>query len=130
MVDGNKAQKSKSKAQMEQGMAALDANDEMVPANPSLFTFQGGKKADEFAKLFSEAVSRNDFKVGDVVSGRVVEVQDDYVLVDINYKSEGLIPISEFRVVEGVRDIKIGNDVQVYIDKIENENGMIVLSKD
>src|SRR5690606_13471251 len=53
-----------------------------------------------------------------------------FVLVDINYKSEGLIPISEFRVVEGVRSVQVGQDVQVYIDKVENENGMVVLSKD
>jgi small subunit ribosomal protein S1 len=133
MTDTNKAQKSKSKAALEQVLAALDENDEKVPANPSLFTFdkKSGKRTDEnFEKLFSESLSQKDFKVGDVVTGRVVEVQSDYVLVDINYKSEGLIPISEFRVVEGVRDIRIGQDVQVYIDKIENENGMIVLSKD
>ena len=60
----------------------------------------------------------------------MVEVQEDYVLVDINYKSEGLIPISEFRVVDGQRDIKLGSEVEVYIDRIENENGMVVLSKD
>jgi small subunit ribosomal protein S1 len=108
----------------------LDENDEKVPANPSLFTFERKRADENFEKLFSESLNQKDFKVGDVVTGRVVEVQEDYVLVDINYKSEGLIPISEFRVVEGVRDIRIGQDVQVYIDKIENENGMIVLSKD
>jgi small subunit ribosomal protein S1 len=129
MVDSNKAQKSKAKAQLEQVLAALDANDEKVPANPSLFTFEK-RKDDSFEKLFSESVNKKDFKVGDVVTGRVVEVQPDFVLVDINYKSEGLIPISEFRVVEGARDVKVGQEVQVYIDKIENENGMIVLSKD
>ncbi len=129
MVDTNKAQKSKAKAQLEQVLAALDANDEKVPANPSLFTFEK-RKDDSFEQLFTEAVSKNDFKVGDVVTGRVVEVQTDFVLVDINYKSEGLIPVSEFRVVEGVRNVEVGQEVQVYIDKIENENGMIVLSKD
>jgi small subunit ribosomal protein S1 len=129
MVD-SKAQKSKAKAQLAEVLAALDANDEKVPANPSLFSFEKKKDDNSFEKLFSEAVSKNDFRVGDVVSGRVVEVQSDYVLVDINYKSEGLIPISEFRVVEGVRNVSVGQDVQVYIDKVENENGMVVLSKD
>ncbi len=62
--------------------------------------------------------------------GSVVEVQSDYVLVDINYKSEGLIAINEFRIVDGVRDVKAGDKVEVLIDRIENENGMIVLSKD
>lgn len=132
MMESNKSQKSKAKAQLEKVLAALDENDDKVPANPSLFTFKGpNAKADEsFDKLFKESLSQKDFKVGDVVSGRVVEVQSDYVLVDINYKSEGLIPIGEFRIVEGVRNVVVGQDVQVYIDKIENENGMIVLSKD
>jgi len=131
MTDTNKAQKSKAKAALEQVLAALDAQDDQVPANPSLFTFDKKRPdVESFEKLFKDEVDKNDFKVGDVVSGRVVEVQDDYVLVDINYKSEGLIPIGEFRVVEGVRNVDVGQEVQVYIDKIENENGMIVLSKD
>ncbi len=88
-------------------------------------------KADAgFTSLFEESVKEKDFKVGDVVHGTVVEVQSDYVLVDINYKSEGLIPINEFRVVDGVRQIKAGDQIEVYIDRVENENGMVVLSKD
>ncbi len=84
----------------------------------------------EFQTLFEQSIKERDFKVGDVVQGTVVEVQSDYVLVDINYKSEGLIPISEFRMVEGTRNVKPGDVVEVYIDRIENENGMVVLSKD
>jgi small subunit ribosomal protein S1 len=90
-----------------------------------------GKTIDaDFSGLFEESVKEKDFKVGDVVDGTVVEVQSDYVLVDINYKSEGLIPINEFRVVDGVRQIKAGDKIEVYIDRVENENGMVVLSKD
>lgn len=84
----------------------------------------------EFKTLFEQSIKERDFKVGDVVKGTVVEVQSDYVLVDINYKSEGLIPISEFRMVDGVPNVKPGDEVEVYIDRIENENGMVVLSKD
>lgn len=60
----------------------------------------------EFASLFEEAVSERDVKVGDIVHGKIVEVQTDYVLIDISYKSEGLIPMSEFRVVEGSAQIQ------------------------
>lgn len=87
-------------------------------------------QAQEFESLFEQSIKERDFKVGDVVQGTVVEVQSDYVLVDINYKSEGLIPINEFRMVEGTRSVKPGDVVEVYIDRIENENGMVVLSKD
>ncbi len=83
-----------------------------------------------FESMFEASVKERDFKAGDVVSGKVVEVQSDYVLVDINYKSEGLIPINEFRMVEGQRSVKPGDEVEVCIDRVENENGMVVLSKD
>jgi len=123
--------KTKSKAQIEreQVLAQLDEQDKDVPSNPGTFDDEG-VAVDSFANLFAESLDEKDFKVGDVVNGKVVEVQEDYVLVDIGYKSEGLIPISEFRVVEGHRGVDVGTEVEVYIDRIENENGMVVLSKD
>lgn len=127
--NGSAKNKAKAKIQREKLLAELDKEDSKVPSNPSLFPMDK-KNSESFESLLAESTDKGDFKVGEVVSGRVVEVQDDYVLVDINYKSEGLIPISEFRIVEGLRDIKVGQDIQVYIEKIENENGMVVLSKD
>lgn len=119
---------SKSQKEKLSVLAMLDAEDAKIPANPGL-----NNKADtagEFEKLFQASTKEQDFRVGDVVTGSVVEVQSDYVLVDINYKSEGLIPINEFRVVDGVRQVKVGEKIEVLIDRIENENGMIALSKD
>ncbi|MFN7453613.1 MAG: 30S ribosomal protein S1 [Pseudobdellovibrionaceae bacterium] len=120
--------KSLNKAQLEKQkvLAFLDQADKDVPANPGL---DAEKVGGDFETLFTQSMSEQDFKIGDVVTGSVVEVQSDYVLVDINYKSEGLIPINEFRVVDGVRSVKPGDKVEVYIDRIENENGMIGLSK-
>lgn len=114
----NKAEQERQKV-----LALLDAED----ANVLTTTKQ---KATDFDKLFEASMKEQDFKVGDTVTGTVVEVQSDYVLVDINYKSEGLIDINEFRVVDGVREVKPGDKIEVLIDRIENENGMIVLSKD
>lgn len=120
-------QLSKSEKERLSVLALLDAADGQVQANPGdEAPFMG----QNFESLFEDSIKENDFKVGDVVSGVVVEVQSDYVLVDINYKSEGLIPISEFRMLDGVRDVRPGEKVEVLIDRIENENGMIVLSKD
>ncbi|PIS12063.1 MAG: 30S ribosomal protein S1 [Bdellovibrio sp. CG10_big_fil_rev_8_21_14_0_10_47_8] len=120
--------KSLNKAQLEKQkvLAFLDQADKEVSANPGLYN---EKATGDFEKLFEQSMKEQDFKVGDVVSGKVVEVQTDYVLVDINYKSEGLIPIDEFRLVDGVRAVKAGDQVEVLIDRIENENGMIGLSK-
>lgn len=119
---------SKSQKEKLSVLAALDAEDAKIPANPGFNA--KADKAGEFEKLFQDSTKEQDFRVGDVVTGTVVEVQSDYVLVDINYKSEGLIPINEFRMVDGVRQVKVGEQVEVLIDRIENENGMIALSKD
>ncbi|MBC7467626.1 MAG: 30S ribosomal protein S1 [Bdellovibrio sp.] len=118
---------SKSQKEKQSVLALLDAEDALVAANPGLNNQPSGG---EFKELFAASTLEQDFKVGDVVTGSVVEVQSDYVLVDINYKSEGLIPINEFRVIDGVRQVKAGDKVEVLIDRIENENGMIALSKD
>lgn len=99
----------------------------------ALFQDEAARKkleATEFSSLFEQSLQDKDYKVGDIVKGKIMEVQTDYVLVDINYKSEGLIPINEFRYVEGKISVQPGDEVEVFIDKIENENGMIVLSKD
>lgn len=118
-------QLNKTETERAKVLSILDAEDaEILKDGPS------GSKSLDFEKLFSDSVKQQDFKVGDVVTGSVVEVQSDYVLVDINYKSEGLIDINEFRILDGVRDVKVGDKIEVLIDRIENENGMIVLSKD
>jgi len=66
------------------------------------------------------------FKEGEVVRGRIVETTDDFVLVDIGYKSEGAIPIYEF---PNPASIVICDEFDVYIEQPEDEDGMPVLSK-
>lgn len=109
---------------LEKALAALDEADKEVFGEANV-TGEGS-----FAQLFEASMKENQLVPGEIVTGTVVEVQTDYVLVDINYKSEGLIPIGEFRIIEGQRTINVGDKVDVMIDKIENDNGMIVLSKD
>ena len=107
-----------------QALAILDEADKEVLGKDK------NEGADSFAALFEKSIQGNDLKPGDITTGTVVEVQSDYVLVDINYKSEGLIPISEFRIIDGQNSVAVGDKVEVMIDKIENDNGMVVLSKD
>ncbi len=120
---------SKSQKEKMSVLAMLDAEDSKIASNPGL-NAKVTVKSGEFETMFQAASKDQEFRVGDVVNGTVVEVQSDYVLVDINYKSEGLIAINEFRIVDGVRQIKVGESVEVLIDRIENDNGMIVLSKE
>ena len=111
-TSGGSKNKSRAQAEREKILAQLDAADKEVPQNPGLFNLSDKGGADSFSDLFEKSLSERDNKVGDIVKGRVVEVQEDYVLVDINYKSEGLIPISEFRVVDGQREIEVGSEVE------------------
>jgi small subunit ribosomal protein S1 len=113
-----------------QGRSHADAIAALDQADEEILGSNDKNQDSDFAKLFKQEADGDEIKVGDVVQGSVVEVQSDYVLVDINYKSEGMIPISEFRIIEGQRELEPGQEVQVYVEKIENENGMVVLSKD
>ncbi len=69
-----------------------------------------------------------DIEEGEVVHGRVVEVRDSEVLVDIGYKSEGTIAMEEFRHAGTLP--KIGDEIEVYLESKEDSEGLIVLSKD
>jgi small subunit ribosomal protein S1 len=69
-----------------------------------------------------------DIEEGEVVRGRVVEVRDSEILVDIGYKSEGTIAIEEFRHAGSLP--KVGDEIEVYLESKEDNEGLIVLSKD
>ena len=68
-----------------------------------------------------------EFKEGSIVKGHVLEVRPREVLIDIGYKSEGVIPISEF---EDMEDIQVGDEVEVLLCRLENDEGMVLLSKE
>ncbi|MCC6697777.1 MAG: S1 RNA-binding domain-containing protein, partial [Candidatus Hydrogenedentes bacterium] len=74
--------------------------------------------------LYNETMQN--FKEGEVVRGTVVGLTDDYVLVDIGYKSEGAIPIDEF---PDRSEIQIGAEYDIFIEEPEDDDGMPVLSK-
>ena len=67
------------------------------------------------------------FAAGEVVTGTIIEVRPKEVLVDIGYKSEGAVPASEF---PDIAKVQVGDKVQVLIERLENREGMVVLSKE
>jgi small subunit ribosomal protein S1 len=75
-------------------------------------------------KLFSEV---KQFTEGMMVKGKILEVRPNEVLVDIGYKSEGVIPLMEFDEPDA---LKAGDEIEVLLEKLEDDNGMVVLSKD
>ncbi|HWY51063.1 MAG TPA: 30S ribosomal protein S1 [Chthoniobacterales bacterium] len=68
-----------------------------------------------------------DFREGSIVKGRILEVRPREVLVDIGYKSEGVISLAEF---EDVENLEVGDEVDVLLERLENDEGMVVLSKE
>lgn len=73
------------------------------------------------------ANSFRDFKEGSIVKGHVLEIRPREVLVDIGYKSEGVIPLHEF---DDIDDLQPGDEVEVLLERLEDENGMVRLSKE
>src|SRR5438067_996407 len=67
------------------------------------------------------------FAAGEIVKGAIIEVRPKEVLVDIGYKSEGSVPANEF---EDVKTVKVGDEIDVLIEKLEDKEGMVILSKE
>ncbi|MBN1982861.1 MAG: 30S ribosomal protein S1 [Chitinivibrionales bacterium] len=63
---------------------------------------------------------------GQVVKGRILKITDKEIFVDVNFKSEGVIPLGEFK---NIQDYKIGDEVDVFLEQIEDNEGNIILSK-
>src|SRR5687767_11596780 len=76
-----------------------------------------------------EALKQSDmrFAAGEIVKGTIIEVRPKEVLVDIGYKSEGVIAANEF---EDIKACKVGDKIDVLIEKLEDKDGMVVLSKE
>ena len=87
-------------------------------------------KAESFAELFEQSTRDEDFKDGDIVRGRVIQVAKEYVVVDIGFKSEGQIPIGEFIGTDGQVHVGEGDQVEVLLESREDEEGIIVLTKE
>jgi small subunit ribosomal protein S1 len=78
--------------------------------------------------MYEESFKR--FEEGEVVTGRIISVDKDYVLVDIGYKSEGQIRINEFRDEEGNIKAEVGDSVEVMVEWWDDEEEVVVLSKE
>lgn len=83
---------------------------------------------DEFSELVDDYNNLiGSFKEEKVVQGTITEVRENDVIVDVGFKSEGAIPISEFR---DQIEIKVGDSIDVFLEKLENQDGLVVLSKE
>ena len=86
---------------------------------------------ESFAELFEQSQSSlNNLKAGAIVTGTVEEIRADVVVVNVGLKSEGVIPIEQFRNEQGELEVAVGDIVKVALESVENGFGETVLSRD
>ncbi|MBL4838130.1 MAG: S1 RNA-binding domain-containing protein, partial [Kordiimonadaceae bacterium] len=84
----------------------------------------------DFEALLNESMPGEGGFEGSVVKGTVVAIENDFAIVDIGLKAEGRVPLKEFSIPGQPAEIKVGDDVEVYVDRVENALGEAILSRD
>ena len=84
----------------------------------------------EFQKLLNEDLSSRKFSEGEIATATISEIGKKYVFVDLGLKSEGAIPIDEFKFSKEISSIKKGDKIEVLLEKIENFKGDVVVSRE
>ena len=86
---------------------------------------------DDFAALLNESLGgENEAFEGKVVKGKVTGIENDMAVIDVGLKSEGRVPLREFAAPGQKADLSIGDEVEVYVDRVENSEGEAMLSRD
>jgi len=86
---------------------------------------------DDFAALLNQSLGgENEAFEGKVVKGTVTGIENDMAVIDVGLKSEGRVPLREFAAPGQRADLKIGDEVEVYVDRVENSAGEAMLSRD
>lgn len=84
----------------------------------------------DFEALLTESFQTNDLNEGSVVKGRVIAIEKDMAIIDAGLKVEGRIPLKEFGAKAKDGSLQVGDEVEVYIERIENAMGEAVLSRE
>lgn len=83
-----------------------------------------------FSQMLEESSKGSKFQEGEVVEGIIVRADHDYVTIDIGYKSEGAVPANEFFDNQGKLTVDVGDHILVYIERVEDDDGRLILSKE
>src|SRR5262245_65780912 len=85
---------------------------------------------DDFAALLEASFVERAPAEGSVVKGTIVAIENDFVVVDVGLKTEGRVPLKEFSAPGMPVNVKVGDEVEVYVERVENALGEAVLSRD
>ena len=85
---------------------------------------------ESFAELLDQSFQEMTSLEGSVVTGNVLSIEKDMILIDVGLKSEGRVPIREFGNNDDELNIKVGDQVEVFIERLEDANGQAILSRE
>jgi small subunit ribosomal protein S1 len=85
---------------------------------------------EDFAALLEESLSKSGLEEGSVVKGRIVAIENDLAVIDVGLKTEGRVPLKEFGVGPRGAALGVGDEVEVYLERVENAMGEAVLSRE
>ena len=85
---------------------------------------------ESFAQLFEESLKEIETRPGSMVKGKIVAIENDYVIVDAGLKSESTIPVEQFKNAQGEIEVKVGDEVDVALESVESGDGETVLSRE
>ena len=88
------------------------------------------KSHKEFEKLLAQDLSNRKLKEGEIITGIVSSIGKKHIFIDISAKSEGAIPIEEFKLTKEIDAIEVGSKIEVLLEKIENNSGEVVISRE
>tara|TARA_B100000686_G_scaffold226558_1_gene233814 strand:+ start:12199 stop:14049 length:1851 start_codon:yes stop_codon:yes gene_type:complete len=91
---------------------------------------QENTNEESFAELFSKHIDSEDKLEGKVVKGKIISIENDMAIIDVGYKAEGRIHIREFSNKDNDNTPSVGDEIDVYLEKVENKNGEAVLSRE
>ncbi len=101
------------------------------PQNPRVVGNGGefeGLGMDELLDIYDKKMAS--FNEGDIIRGRVIKITSTEVMIDIGYKSEGLLPVNEVTGYDGKVKVKPGDEIDVYLERLEDSSGHIILSRE
>ncbi len=89
-----------------------------------------GKPKSNFAVLLEETLGAGNGLEGSVLKGTVVSIENDMALIDVGLKSEGRVPVREFALPGRTSELRVGDQVEVYLERMEDKNGEAMLSRE
>ena len=107
---------------------AAEAGPEQASAPSEMAASEDSDSMDNLMQLYEESFKQ--FAEGEVVTGEIISIDKDHVLIDIGYKTEGQVRIHEFMDEEGNINTQIGDRVEVMVEWLDDENEMLILSKE